>query len=410
MNIIENIREATRAVRSNLVRSILTVFIIGFGIMAIIGVNTSIEGIKWWLTYNLSSLGSNSFRISKNISAIQRGGNRDRSTINPVITYKEALEFQEGFSTPEALVSISAMGSFNASAKSGNRTSNPNIQLMGTDENYVPTSNYKIAEGRNLSRSDIEMRKNVVVIGSEIYNKLYPNGGAVGTDIQINKQTYSVVGVFGSVGTAGMMGGDKICIIPISTLRKETPYQLSYSIAVFLPDPEMMVEKIEEATGLFRRVRGLRPKDRDNFGISKSDQFVNSLMDNLQVLTLSATVIAIITLVSAAIGLLNIMLVSVTERTREIGVRKALGARNYNIMLQFLTEAVVICQFGAVIGIILGILAGNVIGMMIGTDFLVPWNWVIFGIVVCTLVGLGAGSYPAWKASRLDPIDALRYE
>ena len=410
MNIIETILESLRSIRGNLVRAILTILVIGFGITALVGVHTSIEGIKYWFTHSLSTLGSNTFRIQNSSSEIRRGGRGAPKKKYPVINFNEAREFKRVFSG-QATVSVTRAGNFASKARYQNRVTNPNIQLIGTDENYITTANYKIDRGRNLSPADLEIRSNVVVIGKEAEKLLFPSENPIGKSIQLNGNTYSVIGTFAEMGTAGAMGGDKISIIPLTTLRKDDPIpNENFSINVYLDNPGMMEMEIVEATGVFRNIRKLRPIDENNFAFAKSDELVNTLMETLGILTWSAQAIAIITLFSAIIGLMNIMLVSVTERTREIGIRKALGSTSRSILGQFLTEAVVISQIGGVVGIILGILAGNLIGLVIGNDFMVPWFWVGMGILSCTLVGLISGIWPAYKAAKLDPIEALRYE
>lgn len=385
-------------------------FMIAFGITALVGVFTSIDGVKFWLTNSLTTLGSNTFRIQNRVSSIQTRGRRMKRKVYPRITYEEAMGFKEHFDE-SGIVSITGYGNFQSVMRFDRNTTNNNIQILGTDENYVITANYKISEGRNLDPVDVELGKNVIVVGQEVKDKLFPHTSPIGKQVQVEGNYFTVVGLFEEIGQSGMMGGDKVSIIPVSSLRKNfnIPNQ-SYGINVYTLDPSLMPEKIAEAIGAFRLVRGLKPIDEENFSISKSDTTVESLMENLQVLTGSATLIAIITLLGASIGLMNIMLVSVTERTREIGVRKALGATSKTILFQFLTESITICMLGGLMGILMGVGIGNLIGSYLGSTFLFPLNWTFMGIGISVIVGLASGLYPAWKAAKLDPIESLRHE
>jgi len=288
---------------------------------------------------------------------------------------------------------------------------NNNITIKGTDENFLLVEGYKIAKGRSITQEDVEYGRNVVVIGSEVEEKIFPGIYALDKIITLDKRPYKVIGVLEKRGTSFGGGGDKVAIIPITSMRKSfIDNKRSYTINAYVENPQELDYYIQVATGIFRLIRKLKPIDDNNFVAVKSDSFVESLMENLALLTLSATAIAIITLFGASIGLMNIMLVSVTERTKEIGLRKALGATKNHILFQFLVEAIVICQLGGLLGTILGISIGNLIGSFLGNEFIIPWNWVILSVVICFVVGVISGIYPARKAAQLDPIEALRYE
>lgn len=410
MNLIINTVEAIKAIRANFWRTVITILIIAFGLTALIGVLTAIDGVKYWFSNGFVRIGANTFRIENYSSALRTDSDGNKRKVHGVIEYSEALSFKESFSDL-APVSISRMGSFMATAKyKGKRTQN-NLQLFGGDENYIITDNYPIAKGRNFNQNDVKMLRNVILIGDEVVKLLFENTDPIGKSIQVDGNIYKVIGTFESVGSQGLVGGDKIMVIPTTTLAKDFPNSnRSYSLHVLSENIEDMDFLTFEAVGDFRTIRGLKPTEPNDFGIIKVDAIIDNLMENLRYLTWSATLISIITLFSASIGLMNIMLVSVTERTREIGVRKALGARKSTILGQFLTEAIVITQLGGLLGIIFGVLVGNLVGLLLGIGFVVPWNWVAFGFLLCLFVGVIAGIYPARKAARLDPIESLRYE
>jgi len=410
MNLFLNTVEALKAIRSNLWRSIITILIIALGLTALIGVLTAIDGVKFWFSSSFVRIGANTFRIENVTSALSKDSNGNKRKRYRPIDYLEALEFKRNFQD-FAPTSISVMGSVSARASyKGERTQN-NLQLFGADEQFIVTDNYSIDLGRNFTTSDVKMMRPVVMLGSEIVNLLFKNENPIGKKIQISGNIYQVVGTFKEIGAQGLVGGDKVMVIPPTTLDKDFPFsRRSFGIHVLAENIKQMDHLTFEAVGNFRTIRGLKPLDENDFGIIKVDGIIDNLMENLRYLTWTATIISIITLFSAAIGLMNIMLVSVTERTKEIGVRKALGARSSTVLFQFLTEAIVITQLGGLLGILLGVLIGNLVGLFLGSGFLVPWNWVAFGFFLCLIVGVIAGIYPARKAAQLDPIESLRYE
>ncbi len=402
-----NIIEAFRTIRSNLLRAILTILIIAIGLTALIGVLTAIDGVKFWFSDSFVRIGTNTFRIERYGTDVRRGNSNVRRM---PITYEQAQEFKESFSDM-APVSVVGMGSMlGVATYKGERTQN-NLQIMGGDEQFIITDNYQIDRGRNINRADVLNYRKVILIGHEVVKLLFENQNPIGKRVQVDGNSYEVIGTFAEVGAQGLIGGDKMCVIPVTTLSQDYPRRnRSHSLHVLASDIEQMEPMTFEAVGDFRRIRGLSAKEENDFGIVKVEAIIDNLMDNLKYLTWSATVIAIITLFSAAIGLMNIMLVSVTERTREIGVRKATGARRSTILVQFLTEAVVITQLGGLLGILFGVMMGNIVGVLLDTSFVVPWNWVGFGFLLCFMVGVVAGIYPARKAAALDPIESLRYE
>lgn len=411
MKLREQILIALDSIRANLVRSIITSLIIALGIVALVGVLTSVDGIKSSINQKFSEIGANSFTImDRQGTARFGGGNRRQKIEYTPILYREAIEFKQQFKFP-SLVSIYADASSASTVKFESNKTDPNVSVIGIDENYMDVAGYTIEKGRNFSISDIRLNNNFVIIGSDVALRLFRNTNAIGQNVLVGSAAYRVIGVMKEKGSSIGSGTDRMVCIPVSVAKeKYLKSRTSYSINVGVRSPDMLESAIGEATSLMRRIRKQGTRELDNFDVVKSDTLANNLIDNLRFLTIAATVIAFITLVGAAIGLLNIMLVSVTERTREIGTRKALGATPKVIMYQFLIEAILICQVGGILGIIGGILAGNAVSSAVGGGFIIPWAWMLLGVTVCFIVGVAAGFYPARKAAKLDPIESLRFE
>ncbi len=405
----ENIRVAFKAIKSNRVRAVLTMAIIAFGIMALVGILTAIDGLKSTLTEQFTMMGANSFSITSRSMRVQMGEQRYRTKNHAQITYREAIEFREKFREP-AWVSVSFNASGMAEYRFGSKKTNPNISVIGADENYLTISGQEIESGRNFSQEDLLGNRHVVLIGQDIVRFLFPGVDPIGQEIGLPGLKLTVIGVIKSMG-ASMMGTDQVTIIPITTARQYfSRPNVTYNIGI-MPHKSVSLDMMaSEAEGIFRIIRNLDPRDESDFNIQKSDTIIEMLMENIRYVTLAATIIGLITLFGAAVGLMNIMLVSVTERTREIGVRKALGARKAVIRQQFLFESVIIGQLGGLLGIVAGILMGNLVSLGMGSSFTVPWLWVIGGVLACFVVGVASGYVPAVKASAIDPIEALRYE
>jgi putative ABC transport system permease protein len=406
----ENLRIALKAIQSNKVRAILTMCIIAVGIMALVGILTAIDAIKSSLTSQFTMMGANSFTITSRGMNIEIGSARTRHKNYSHISYQQAMEFKERFTEP-AWVSVSINATNLSTVKYGSEETNPNVNLIGVDENYLAVSGYEVENGRNFSPDEIQMNRRLVLLGSEIAKDVFPAGiDPVGKEITVAGLKLQVAGVLKSKGSS-QVTYDKICLTPVSTARQYfSRPNMNFSISVMPINPVNLDVMVGQAEGVFRVVRNLDPKDESDFNVVKSDTILNMLLKNIRYVTLAATLIGIVTLFGAAVGLMNIMLVSVTERTREIGVRKAIGAKPVTIKYQFLFESILIGQFGGIFGIILGILIGNGVSSMLSSSFVIPWFWVITGILVCFIVGVVSGYAPAVKAANVDPIEALRYE
>lgn len=409
-----NITLAFRSIRTNKLRSSLTIAIIGLGIMALIGILTAIEVMKASVYTNFSSMGVNTFQITSDVVKTKRhkgGGMNISISEGQDITYDEARTFKERFHFP-ATVALSVKGTDVATVHYRSVKTNPNVRVTGIDGTYISVTDSKLDQGRNFSASEIESGSNTCILGNGTAKKLFKNNtaGAINQIVSVGDVKCRVVGVMETKGGSMMMDGDNAVLIPLNTARSLYGGQNSFLISVKIPDVLIKDIAAEEAEGLFRVIRKLPLGTKNNFTVMQNNEIVSVVMNSISYIGWAAVIIGIITLLGSVIGLMNIMLVSVAERTREIGVSKALGARSSSIKRQFLTESILISLMGGVTGVILGMLTGNVVGIFFKTGFVVPWVWIGLGVSLCAIVGIISGIYPAIKASKLDPIEALRYE
>jgi putative ABC transport system permease protein len=425
MQLKDSLSLAFRTVKSNKLRTGITVAIIGFGIMALIGIITAIASMNQSLSESFATMGANSFSIVYRDRQIRIGGGgrevkrtsrsslkEKKSNARKIITYQEAKLFKERYTFP-ARVSISLRGPQNVIVTNEKVKTNPNISMTGGDENYLAQNGYTLYVGRNFNQLDVQSGRSICVLGNSVAQKLFGDDTRRALDQMIKADgiKYRIIGVLKDKGSSAFFNADNIVLTTYNNIRRLFPTDgTSYNIGVIVTDISQLDGAISEAKGTFRPIRKIAIDEEANFYINKSDSIAEVFKSSLGAITTAAAFIGLITLIGAAIGLMNIMLVAVNERTREIGLVKAIGGKSKSIRAQFLFESIFISLIGAVIGIVLGVIVGNVVGVFLHTGFVIPWAWVVIGVVVCSAVGLFAGLYPAVKASRLDPIVALRYE
>ena len=412
MSNLEVLKIALGNVRGNLLRAIITMLVIAFGIAALVGILTAIDTAIFSMSSSFSSLGSRSFSLYPTESEIDRVVRGEKVKKVKPINYQEAAEFKERF-VGNGRVAVSSRVNSGAVAKYGDEETNPVLNLIGVDENELFTRGNTIARGRFFNQRDIQSSARQVVIGDFLVKTLFDDKDeyALGKPLLIDGNKYKVIGILESQGASMNEDVDKKLLIPITVAKERYGTEkTNYVVDVGVTKADEMDDIISESIGLMRKVRRLKAKEENDFEVRKADGIISVIKENTSKLRWAAVGIGVITLLGAAIGLMNIMLVSVTERTKEIGIIKALGATRASITSQFLTEAVLICQMGGILGIILGILAGVLVSHFLKGPFVMPWPWILLGITLCMIVGLASGLYPALKAARLDPIECLRYE
>lgn len=413
MNLQENVREGLRSIKGNMLRTVLTALIIAIGITSLVGILTAIDGMQSSVDNSFAGLGANSFDIKgPRLWRRRNGGVNDKDF--PPIDYRQAKLYKTLFQgkTP-ATISLYTNVAGAAQLKYKSVKTNPNTLIRGIDEDFLTIKGYKLLSGRDINKNDIDFTNNVVILGNELSTLLFPKENPIDKDITLLGLRFKVIGVLEKKGSINGGGDDRVALVPLETGRQIAGSRtLTFDITTSVPNVSDMDYIMGEAEAVMRRVRKDPVSKPKSFEMERSDALAKDFEDVTGYLRIGGFGIGIITLLGAAIALMNIMMVSVTERTREIGIRKAIGATPFKIRLQFLMEAIVICILGGIGGIILGISVGNVIAKLISekSSFIVPWGWMIMGIIVCVVVGIISGIYPAYKASKLDPIESLRYE
>ena len=395
----------------NKLRSGLTMLGITIGVFSVIGVMTCVSALRGSVESGLSALGSDTFQFVKRANSFGPPDSQQgrRLANRRDITYGQAKRYQE-LMDGVANVAITT-GSGGAQATYAGRKTQSNVSLTGTNENYLTANKFTVEVGRNLTPDDVDLARPVALIGQDLVTRLFPSESPLDKRITIRGHLYTIIGVLASKGSAFGQSQDAVALIPVTRFLSDFGSRnRSLGISTQAPDQQMYNDTVDRAISAMRTVRGLKAEDDNDFDISSNDSLIAALATMADSLQLGSLAISAIALVAAGVGIMNIMLVSVTERTKEIGVRKSIGARKKNILAQFLIESVVISLAGGLFGILLGVLGGNGVALMLNATVVFPWNWAFAGLAVCTVIGVGFGFYPAWKAASLDPIEALRFE
>jgi putative ABC transport system permease protein len=407
----ENIRIAIDSIKGQLLRTILTVVIIAIGIMALVGILSGVAALENTISSDFSSMGSNTFNLQRYEFNTQRQSGKERQRINPVITYRNVKDFKDNYNFPFTKTSISFTGTRAAEIKTETDKTDPEVTVVGANEHFLENSGLEIEGGRGFNVFDVSNNNAVCVIGSDLVKALFKDVNPVNKTISVRGSKFKVIGHLKEKGATFGNNQDLRVIIPIQKARSifTSPF-IDYSLSIKVDKKDMLEGAQDDAILVFRNVRGLTPVETNNFGIERSDDLINRVSEISDILYIAAWIISIVTIFGSTIALMNIMLVSVSERTREIGVRKSLGAKRKTIAFQFFMETVIIGQLGGILGIILGILIGWGISTGFELEFSTPWFAMLWATTIAFIVAVVSGVYPATKASKLDPIEALRHE
>jgi len=404
----EIFRMALGSLRTNRLRSALTMLGVAIGVFSVIGVMTALSAIQGSIESGLSFLGSNIFQFAK-YPVMNTRDPGEKFANRRDISLEQATDFKR---LMEGQAQAIALKCFDG----GKPVSYGNVTLqgrtlVGTNEYFLAANSYTIAYGRNISPDDVDLGRPVTVVGASIQKKLFPSQTALGKTIKVNSKPYTIIGVLDEKGSSFGNSQDELVLVPITKFFSDFGHEhRTINLAIQSTSQATYNETLDKAIGAMRAARGLKLGQDDDFEIYSNDTLITAFAQVADTVRAGAFVVSVIALLAAGIGIMNIMLVSVTERTREIGVRKAIGARKYDIIKQFLIEAVLLSELGGLAGIATGVLGGNGIALFFSMNMVFPWFWAITGLVVCSAIGIGFGSYPAWKAASLHPIEALRYE
>ncbi len=404
---LEFVRLAWDAVRSHKLRSVLTLLGIIIGVFAIIVAVTAVQVVETRVVSAIESFGATTFTISR-ADGFSQSGSRYRARRN--LTYDDMVKYAERAKLPSAVSpTMDILGP--VEGRYGDRKTENIITKFGVNEDWIQTNGFDIGQGRNITELDVELGRDVVVIGYDIGERLFPNINPVGKPVVIGGKRYRIVGVMAEKGDVFGNNVDILALVPITNMiQSYSAGQRNIEIKVETRSMDVIDEAMEEAIGIFRVVRNVEVGEDNNFEIQSSEAFLGRITGFTGQVKLGGAVVGLITLLSAGIGIMNIMLVSVAERTKEIGVRKAVGARRRDVLSQFLYEAIFLCQIGGITGILIGVLGGNVVGRFFDVSFVFPWTWAIGAVLGVTVIAMAFGVYPAFKAASLDPIESLRHE
>ncbi len=409
MPLIEILRIALSSIGVNKLRSALTMLGITIGVFSVIGVMTTVTALRSSIETGLSFLGTNMFQFGK-YPVMGGGSNRRQIEMRRDITLEQATRYKQLMEGTADVVCLKVFDGGGQAVYNGRKTT-PDVTLAGTNEYFINANQFSIELGRNLQPEDIELGRPVIVIGQDIVKKLFPSENSLGKTIKMKGRTYVVVGTFADKGSSFGQSQDNIAMIPITRFFGDFgAARRTVNIATEAPSHLLYNETMDKGLTAMRIVRGLKPEDDNDFEVYSNESLLGAFAKVADYITAGSFVISGIALLAAGVGIMNIMLVSVTERTKEIGIRKSIGARKHSILTQFLIEAVTISLAGGVLGIVLGVIVGDVVAMLMKASAVFPWDWAFLGLLVCSGIGIGFGFYPAWKAASLDPIEALRYE
>ena len=410
MKIFEIIKIALNSIKMNKLRSSLTILGIVVGIFSIISISTIISMLQTSIEDGVSALGKNTFQLQK-WPSVRTGSAEERAMIRnrKDITTDEYYRLEDKLDG-KALYTGAEQWMWGRIIKFGNKETNPNVNVCGCTPGAFSNNGWDIEDGREFNQRDVERNSRSIILGKDIVKVLFPNSNPVGQEVKVDGHKLVVLGVLESQGDFFGQSQDNYAVMPISTWQSFFGNKRSVNITVQAYERDSYNDLIETTEGYFRTIRKVPPGEPNDFDIRSNENTLKQINDITAGVRIGAFVIAAIALLAAGVGIMNIMLVSVTERTREIGIRKAIGAKSKNILVQFLSEAVTLSLFGGLIGIVLGVLVGNLVGSLMNATSVIPFDWIFVGVMTCVFIGILFGTYPAYKASNLDPIEALRYE